>query len=87
MKGQQYSIDVYANSPQDSNYGGYQGRRFLGRVTVTATAAGTIAWGGTNPLAISANVAVGEFITASVTALRIERGSTSKLSAGVQATR
>ena len=87
VKGQQYSIDVYANSPQDSNYGGYHGRRFLGRVTVTATVDGTITWGATNPLAISANVAVGEFITASVTALRIEPGSSSKLSAGVQATR
>ena len=87
VKGQQYSIDVYANSPQDSNYGGYHGRRFLGRVTVTATVDGTITWGAKNPLAISANVAVGEFITASVTALRIEPGSSSKLSAGVQATR
>ena len=87
VKGQQYSIDVYANSPQDSNYGGYHGRRFLGRVTVTATVDGTITWGANNPLAISANVAVGEFITASVTALRIEPGSSSKLSAGVQATR
>ena len=87
VKGQQYSIDVYANSPQDSNYGGYQGRRFLGRVTVTATVDGTITWGATNPLAISANVAVGEFITATVTALRVEPGSTSNLSAGVRATR
>jgi hypothetical protein len=87
VRGQQYTVDVYANSPQDSLSGGYQGRRFLGRVTVTATANGTIAWGARNPLALSANVAVGEFITATVTALRVEPGSTSTLSAGVQATR
>jgi hypothetical protein len=84
---QQYSIDVYANSPDDGDYDrvtdpnlnsrGYQARRFLGRVTVIAGSSGTFSL---KDARITAPVEVGEVITMTATSLRFNPGSTSALS-------
>jgi hypothetical protein len=79
-KQQQYSIDVYANSPYDAEGpGGVQHRRLLGRVTVMADANGVVDFR-RNPLAITAPVEAGEVITLTATSLRFEPGSTVVLS-------
>jgi hypothetical protein len=84
---QQYSVDIYANSPDDGDYDqtsdpqlnstGYQARRLLGRVTVTAGADGTFSL---RNVRITAAVEVGEVITMAATSLRFNAGSTSALS-------
>jgi hypothetical protein len=75
-KQQQYSIDVYANSPYDKEgVGGVQHRRLLGRVTVMADANGVVDFR-RNPLVITAPVEAGEVITLTATSLRLEAGST-----------
>jgi hypothetical protein len=81
---QQYSIDIYANLPDDGDYAsltGYQARRYLGRATVMTDSRGNA----TFSLRITAPLEVGEVITAMATSLRFEAGSTSVLSNAVTA--
>jgi hypothetical protein len=78
---QQYSVDLYADSAVSTAVQA-QGRRFLGRFTVTATANGQVSF--TN-VAITTTVAVNEWITATATSLVFDPGSTSRLSTAVQA--
>jgi hypothetical protein len=81
---QQYSIDVYANRPDDGDYAsltGYQARRYLGRATVMTDSRGNA----TFSLRITAPLEVGEVITAMASSLRFETGSTSVLSNAVTA--
>lgn len=81
---QQYSIDIYANLPDDGDYAsltGYQARRYLGRATVVTDSRGNA----TFSLRITAPLEVGEVITATATSLRFEAGSTSVLSNAVTA--
>jgi hypothetical protein len=81
---QQYSIDIYANLPDDGNYAsltGYQARRYLGRATVVTDSQGNAAF----TLRITAPLEVGEVITATASSLRFEAGATSVLSNAVTA--
>lgn len=81
---QQYSIDIYANLPDEGDYAsltGYQARRYLGRATVMTDSRGNA----TFSLRITAPLEVGEVITATASSLRFEAGATSVLSNAVTA--
>jgi hypothetical protein len=79
---QQYMIDVYS-SPSGSLAGGSnpQGRRHIGRFTVTATANGLLQFNNT----ITAAVEVDEWITVTATTMVFNPGSTSAFSVPVKA--
>jgi hypothetical protein len=84
FKQQQYTIDFYANAPEDGDYKsltGYEARRHIGRATVVADATGKASFS----VRITAPLAVGEVITAMASSLRFEAGSTSMLSNAVTA--
>lgn len=80
---QQYSVDLYASPASDGNPvtgADYQGRRFIGRLTVTADRTGFARF----TLTVSADVTLGDFITATATSLRFGIGSTTAFSNGVE---
>jgi hypothetical protein len=82
---QQYSVDLFANDREDGNPAtglGYQGRRYLGRLNVTADNTGVARF----TLTVSADVMLGEFITATATSLRTGVGSSTAFSNGVVVT-
>lgn len=83
LANQQYSIDLYANPSGDGNpatVAGYQGRRLIGRLTVTADRTGLARF----TFAATADVLLGDFVTATATSLRFGIGATTPISNGVE---
>jgi parallel beta-helix repeat protein len=78
--GQQYQLSVYSNRPEDGDAAtgtGYGGRDFVGRVTLTASASGTLRYSVKLP---AGGVDLGEFISVLATTVRPPAGTSSAFS-------